>query len=316
MTRMPSERQADVAELFERERKRLFSIAYRMLGSVSEAEDVVQETFTRYAREDRSDVSTPQAYLTTAATRIAIDQIRESSSARESYIGPWLPEPLVDEKSASPADEAELTESVSIAFLVLLETLNPVERAIFLLREAFDYDYREIAAIVDRSPQNCRQIAHRARKYVEARRPRFEPSRARRDELARRFFAACDEGDLESLLELLSEDVVMVGDGGGRAPAIRKPIVGAERVARTLLAFASLAERVQAHYEPVLVNGQPGVRYLTADGRLANVVALDIGTDGIRAIHGVTNPAKLEHLGDVADAAALLRDSRPPRSSR
>jgi RNA polymerase sigma-70 factor (ECF subfamily) len=309
---MPGDRRIEVGKLFERERERLFAIAYRMLGSVTEAEDVVQEAFARYTRADRSNIVTPQAFLTTMTTRLAIDRFRLARSRREAYIGPWLPEPLLEE-TTSVAEQAELSETVSMAFLVLLEALNPVERAIFLLHEAFNYDYREIAAMVDRSPDNCRQIAHRARKHVEARRPRFEPSRAKRDELARRFFAACDEGDVEGLLELLTEDVVMYADGGGKAPAIRKPLDGAERVARALIAFAGLAKRLDTRMEPAIVNGQPGARYLAEDGLLLNVVALDITDDGIRAVRSVVNPDKLGHLGAVADAAALLKQSRPKR---
>ena len=309
---MPTDRRSDVAELFDAERGRLFAIAYRMLGSVAEAEDVVQEAFARYARVDRSAVEVPQAFLTTTVTRLAIDHLRSARSTRETYVGTWLPEPLV-ETGASPAEQAELSESVSMAFLVLLESLNPVERAVFLLREAFDYGYAEIGAIVDRSPDACRQIALRARKQIEARRPRFEPSRAKRDELARRFFAACHDGDADELLELLTEDVVMYGDGGGKAPAMRTPLAGADRVSRTLVAFARVAGRLGARMEPATVNGQPGARYLTPDGLLINVVALDIGPDGIRSVRSVVNPDKLGHLGDVADAAAVLRASRADR---
>ncbi len=306
---MPAQWRSDVAELFEAERERLFAISYRMLGSVAEAEDVVQETFTRYAREDRSDVEVPQAFLTTIATRLSIDHLRAARSQRESYIGPWLPEPLVDE-SRSVTEQVELSDSVSMAFLVLLESLNPVERAVFLLHEAFDYDYREIAGMVDRTPDNCRQIALRARKQIEARRPRFEPSRAKREELARRFFTACHEGDTAELLEMLTEDVVMYGDGGGKAPAIRRPLTGADRIARTLITFAGVAARMGVHLEPAVVNGQPGARYMTPDGLLLNVVALDITSHGIRSIRSIVNPDKLGHLGPVADAARIIRESR------
>lgn len=306
---MPADRRSNIAELFDEERERLFAVAYRMLGSVVEAEDIVQETFTRYAREDRSDVETPQAFLTTTLTRLAIDRLRAASTSRETYIGPWLPEPLLAEDASIP-EAAELAESVSMAVLVLLESLNPVERAIFVLREAFEYEYREIAEIVDRSPDNCRQIALRARRQIAARRPRFEPSRQKRDELARRFFSACRDGDAEELLELLADDVVMYGDGGGKAPAMRKPLQGADRVAHTLLAFARIADRLGATDVPATVNGQPGARYLTADGLLLNVVELDVDPHGIRAIRSVVNPDKLSHLGEVADAAALLKQSR------
>lgn len=310
---MPADKRKDVAELFDAERERLFAIAYRMLGSVVEAEDVVQEAFARYAREDRTDVETPQAFLTTMTTRLAIDRLRAASKSRETYIGPWLPEPLLAEDT-SVVEELELAESVSMAILVLLESLNPVERAVFVLHEAFDYEYGEIGEIVGRSADNCRQIALRARKQIAARRPRFEPSRRKRDELARRFFAACRDGDQKGLLELLTEDVVMYGDGGGKAPASRKPLTGPDRVASTLLTFARLANQLGATAEPALVNGQPGARYLTPDGLLVNVVELDIDPDGIRAIRSIVNPDKLRHLGEVADATALLRESKARRA--
>jgi RNA polymerase sigma-70 factor (ECF subfamily) len=203
-----------------------------------------------------------------------------------------------------------------MAFLVLLETLNPVERAVFILHEAFDYEYGEIGEIVDRSAENCRQIGLRARRQIAAGRPRSEVSRTKRDELARRFFAACRDGDAEALLALLSEDVVMYGDGGGKAPAMRKPLRGPDRVARTLLAFARLASQLGAREEPALVNGQPGARYLTPDGLLVNVVALDVDPHGIRAIRSVVNPDKLGHLGEVADAAAMLRNAHRAHHER
>lgn len=314
---MSDDGRSEIAELFSDERARLFAIAYRMLGSVVEAEDVVQETFSRYLSADRSDVEVPQAFLTTAATRLAIDRLRAAGRSREAYVGPWLPEPLLSPDTPI-AEEVELAESVSMAFLVLLESLNPVERAIFILHEAFDYEYREIASIVDRKPDNCRQIAVRARKQIESRRPRFEPSREKRDELARRFFTACRDGDSEELMALLAEDVVMYGDGGGKAPAMRKPLEGAQRVSSTLLAFARLAAQLGAVDVPAVVNGQPGARYLTSDGLLINVVELDIDPGGIRAVRSIVNPDKLGHLGEVADATALLRASKaagkPPGS--
>lgn len=312
---MSEDARPEIAELFSAERARLSAIAYRMLGSVVEAEDVVQETFSRYLATDRSDIEVPQAFLTTVATRVAIDRLRAAGRSREAYVGPWLPEPLLSQNTPV-AEEAELAESVSMAFLVLLESLNPVERAIFILHEAFDYEYREIASIVDRTPDNCRQIAVRARKQIEARRPRFEPSREKRDEIARRFFAACRDGDSEGLMQLLAEDVVMYGDGGGKAPAMRKPLAGAERVASTLVAFARLAAQLGAVDEPAVVNGQPGARFVTEDGLLINVVELDIAPRGIRAVHSIVNPDKLGHLGEVADVFALLKASKPERPSR
>jgi RNA polymerase sigma-70 factor (ECF subfamily) len=299
---------AALTELFDRERRRLFGIAYRMLGSVGDAEDVVQETFLRYQRSARAEaVREPRALLTTIATRLAIDHLRSSRHEREAYVGPWLPEPLVSDEP-SVAEQAETADSLSMAFLVVLESLSPVERAVFLLREAFDVDYDTIASVVERKPEHCRQIALRARRHVDARRPRFEASRRARDELAGRFFAACQDGDLEALLELLAADCVLYGDGGGRAPATRAPLHGRERAAKALIGLAGMAGRIGARPEPAVVNGQPGARYLARDGRLINVVALDIADGQVQAVRSIVNPAKLDHLGPLADVRALLAE--------
>jgi RNA polymerase sigma-70 factor (ECF subfamily) len=295
-----------LSELFDSERERLFALAYRMLGSVGDAEDVVQDAFLRYqARAGGEAVREPRALLTTIATRLAIDQLRSSRHRREAYVGEWLPEPLVGAAPAA-AERAELAESLSMAFLVVLETLSPVERAVFLLREAFDYDYETIAAIVERRPEHCRQIALRARRHVDARRPRFDPSPGERDRLARRFFAACQDGDLGALVELLAADCVLHGDGGGRAPAVRAPLHGRERVARAVAGFARAGSRIGARSEPVVVNGQPGARFLDRNGRLINVVALDIADGRVQAVRSIVNPDKLDHLGPLADVHALL----------
>lgn len=299
----------DLTDLFHAQRGRLFAIAYRMLGTVSEAEDVVQEAFLRYGRVDPATVEAPAAFLTTMVTRLAIDHLRSARVRRESYVGSWLPEPLV---STEPGvdEQAETADSISMAFLVLLETLSPVERAVFLLREAFDYDYEAIGGIVGRSAENCRQIALRARRHVDAGRPRFEVSRAERDRVAQRFFAACEDGDTGALLELLSADTVLHGDGGGQVPAARKPIHGRERVARTLIGLVRSVGRVGASVEPVVVNGQPGARYLDPDGRLITIVALDIADGQVQAVRSVANPDKLRHLGPTADVRALLAQLR------
>ena len=294
-----------LSDLFRAERGRLFAIAYRMSGSVTEAEDLVQEAFVRYGRLDRSTVREPGALLTTMVTRLAIDLLRSAKTKREHYTGSWLPEPLVSE-GPGVAEQAETADSISMAFLVLLESLSPVERAVFLLREAFEYDYDAIAPIVGRTPEHCRQIALRARRQVDARRPRFEASEADRDDLARRFFVACHEGDTGALLELLSADSVLYGDGGGRAPAAREPVHGRERVMRIVVSLAQTAGRVGARYELVAVNGQPGARYVAPDGKLINVVALDIVDAQVQAVRSVVNPDKLRHLGPTADIAALI----------
>jgi RNA polymerase sigma-70 factor (ECF subfamily) len=295
----------DLSELYRAERGRLFGIAYRMLGSVTEAEDLVQEAFARYGKLDPAAVREPQAFLTTVVTRLAIDHLKSARTQREHYTGSWLPEPLVADEPGV-AEQVEIADSISMAFLVLLESLSPVERAVFLLREAFEYDYDAIAPIVDRTPEHCRQIALRARRQVDARRPRFEASRSERDDLARRFFAACHDGDAESLLELLSADSVLYGDGGGRAPAAREPVHGRDRVMRVVVALAQTAGRVGARYELVTVNGQPGARYLAPDGKLINVVALDIADGEVQAVRSVVNPDKLQHLGPTADIPELI----------
>src|SRR6266540_2198000 len=282
----------DAGEIHAELRPLLFSIAYRMLGSVAEAEDVVQEAYLRWHRAltAGAEVESPKAYLAAVTTRLAIDQLRARKSRREAYVGPWLPEPLVAETEADVAQHAEMAESLSMAFLVLLESLSPVERAVFLLREVFEYGYDEIAQIVDKSEANCRQIFARARRHIEASRPRFEPSSGERDELARRFFAACEQGDMDGLLKLLTADVSFVGDGGGKAQAFPEPLGGRVR--------------------PIQVNGQPGGIGLDAKGQVINVIALDIAEGRVRGIRSVVNPDKLGHLGPVSDVARLTRPKR------
>ena len=289
-----------------------FAIAYRMLGSVSEAEDVVQEAFLRLhrAQDEGQRIESPRAYLSTVVTRLAIDQLRSARARRETYVGEWLPEPLVTSPDEDPARHAEMADSLSLAFLVLLETLSPEQRAVFLLREVFDYPYDRIAEIVEKSEANVRQLAVRARRHVEEGRSRFEASREERDELARRFFAATQEGDLEGLEALLAQDVVLHGDGGGKAPALARPLHGRARVSHTLLAWArSTARFGGVSMRPVDVNGQPGAMILDPDGRLINVLALDIAAGQIQAVRSVVNPDKLQHLGPVADLGSLLQGS-------
>jgi len=293
-------------QLLEELRPRAFAIAYRMLGSVSEAEDVVQEALLRLHRALQEDerIESPGAYVATVVTRLCIDQLRSARARRESYVGEWLPEPLVDD---DPARHAEMADSLSLAFLVLLESLSPEQRAVFLLREVFDYPYDEIAGIVGKSEDNARQLAVRARRHVEERRPRFEASHARRDELARSFFAAVQEGDLGALEKLLAEDVVLHGDGGGKAPALARALHGRSRVARTLLAWGKAAARFGGvQMGLVEVNGQPGAVVRDPDGLLLNVMALEIAEGRIQAVSSVVNPDKLRHLGPLADIQALL----------
>src|SRR5215208_6113341 len=252
-------------ETYESLRPLAFSIAYRMLGSVTEAEDVVQEGLLRLHRAE--GVEHPRAFVATVVTRLSIDELRSARARRETYPGSWLPEPIVTD--SRPDDE-----SVSMALLITLESLTPVERAVFLLHDVFDYGYDEIAEIVGKTPPNCRQLAVRARRHVEARRPRFDAPAAQREELARRFLAACTDGDLDALIELLAEDAVLYGDGGGRAPAAARPIEGGERVARFLVRLGQLGRRIGAQLRPTEVNGQPAALVLDAEGRVLSVLAL------------------------------------------
>jgi RNA polymerase sigma-70 factor (TIGR02957 family) len=296
--------------LLEQLRPAAFAIAYRMLGSVSEAEDVVQEGLLRLHRalEEGQPIESPRAYLATVVTRLGIDQLRSARRRRETYVGEWLPEPLVASADEDPARKAEMADSLSLAFLVLLETLSPEQRAVFLLREVFDEPYERIAEIVDTSEQNARQLAVRARRHVEERRPRFEASREQRELLASRFFAAAGQGDLEALEQLLARDVVLHGDGGGNVPAIARPLHGRSRVARTLLAWARASARFGGvTVRRVDVNGQPGAMVLDPEDRLINVMALDIADGQIQAVNSLVNPDKLGHLGPLADMRELLR---------
>lgn len=279
---------------FEDLRPLLFSVAYRMLGSVADAEDVLQDAYLRWQRVPEGEADSPRAYLTSIVTRLSIDALRSARVRRETYVGPWLPEPIVTDPSAGPEDQVELSDSLSSAFLVLLETLSPVERAVFLLREAFGYDYDEIARTVGKSEQNCRQLLVRAKKHIEARRPRFRPDEKRRDELLTGFMAACMAGDFDALMSVLSEDVVEYGDGGGVVSAGRRSVVGREKVARFLI---GLAGKIAGHVEPrrVLINGQPGILFVR-DGTPFATMAFDFGPDGIREIDTVVNPEKLANV--------------------
>jgi RNA polymerase sigma-70 factor (ECF subfamily) len=285
----------------------LFSIAYRMLGSVAEAEDVVQEAYLRRASVVE-DVASERAYMTTVTSRLAIDVLRSARVRRETYVGDWLPEPLV-EPEAPAVVESE--ESVSLAMLVLLERLNPVERAVFVLRESFDVPFEEIAAIVDRSEDNCRQILSRARKRVADDRPRFDADPAERRTLAARFLAAAREGDLQGLVAVLAPDAVLIGDGGGVARSIPHAMRGADAIARALLAFYGQVDALGVTLEPVWVNGHPGFRSLDRDGRLVNVVGLDVVDGRVASIYSMLNPEKLGHLGQTSTLG--LRPSQTAR---
>jgi RNA polymerase sigma-70 factor (ECF subfamily) len=287
----------------------LFSIAYRMLGSVAEAEDVVQEAYLRRASASDEVVVSERAFMTTITTRLAIDVLRSARVRREAYVGEWLPEPLVEPEAPAAVEDEE---SVSLAMLVLLERLNPVERAVFVLRESFDLGFDEIATIVDRSEDNCRQILTRARRRLADERPRFDADPVERRALASRFLAAARDGDLEGLVAVLAPQTVLVGDGGGIARSLSRPMRGAAAVARALVAFYGQIDALGVTLEPVWVNGQPGFRTLDPEGRIVNVAGLDISGGRITAIRTILNPEKLAHLGETSELG-LRPSSRSAR---
>ena len=298
-------------EQYDELRPAAFAIAYRMLGSVTEAEDMVQEGFLRLhrARAGGERIESPRAYLSTVVSRLSLDHLRSAGVRRETYVGEWLPEPLLAGTDDDPARRAETADSLSHAFLVLLESLSPEQRAAFLLRDVFDEPYDRIAEIIGTSEQNARQLATRARRHVAERRPRFEASRAQREELATRFFAAAEEGDLDGLEELLAHDVVFRGDGGGKAPAAARAVHGRARVARLFVAgMRNLARLDGVTVRRREVNGQPGALFLDRDDRLIGVTILDIAEGQIQGVSAIVNPDKLRHLGPVGDVRALLRE--------
>jgi RNA polymerase sigma-70 factor (TIGR02957 family) len=288
-----------MANMSEELRPLLFSIAYRMLGSVSDAEDVVQEAFLRAERTEAegAEIASRKAFLTTVATRLAIDQLRSARARRETYVGPWLPEPLLTSTEPDAAEHAEMADSLSMSFLVLLETLSPVERAVFLLREVFEYGYDEIAEIVGKSEANCRQILARARKRIDEGKPRFEADRRQQQELATRFLDAFEKGEVDALVDLLAADVVFFGDGGGKGRGISRPVYGQQRVTRLLASFAPRYRSARARVELAEVNGRPGALFFDADERLINVFAFEMAGGAIQTVRSIINPDKLAHLG-------------------
>jgi RNA polymerase sigma-70 factor (ECF subfamily) len=302
------------AEEFEQLRPLLFSIAYRILGSVSEAEDVVQETWLRWDASATTPDST-KAFLSAAVTRISINVLKSARVRREAYVGPWFPEPLLDDPYEDPARSAELADSVSMAALVLLERLSPLERAVFVLREVFGFGFDEVASAVGRSEAACRQVAVRARRHMDSGGPRFAANLKEREELAERFFGAFREGNVDSLRELLAADVQMIGDGGGKAPQWAWNFIGAEKVARLLGTLAPPFVRIGGVVERHRVNGQPGAILRDRDGKVTNILALDILDGEIQTIRSIINPDKLEHVGPVADAWAVLRATQQAAST-
>jgi RNA polymerase sigma-70 factor (ECF subfamily) len=299
-----------MADEFTELRPLLFSIAYRMLGSVGDAEDVVQDTWLRYhrARTEGTEIESPKAFLSAVTTRLSIDLLRSARVRREKYVGQWLPEPLLtDAGAADPAAQTAESDSLSMAFLLVLERLGPVERAVFLLHDVFGYEFTEVAPIVSRSADNCRQVAVRARRHVNEARPRFEASRAQREQLADRFVAALSDGDIDGLVRLLSDDVVVTGDSGGVPPNWARPIAGRDKVARLLIGLAAQIRQVPGiSLSRAEVNGQPGAVVRDADGALVNVFSFDIVDGVVQAVRSVISREKLRHLGPLADVQALL----------
>jgi RNA polymerase sigma-70 factor (TIGR02957 family) len=306
----------DREQLLDELRPVSFAIAYRMLGSVSEAEDVVQEALLRVHRalEDGHQIESPRAFVATITTRLAINELRSARARREAYVGEWLPEPIITDGDDDPAQHAEMADSLSLALLVLLESLSPEQRAALLLHDVFDYDYAQIAQIIGKSQDNVRQLATRARRRVEQGRPRFETTREQRDELAERFFAAAEQGDLAGLEALLAHDVELTGDGGGKAPALAHTLRGRSRVAHALIERLRVRGRLPGvSLRRVEVNGGPGAMYLDGQQRLVAVVALEIAGGQIRSINSIVNPDKLAHLGPTTNLGSLL--PTPPSSN-
>ncbi|GAA5129716.1 RNA polymerase sigma-70 factor [Pseudonocardia adelaidensis] len=290
----------------------LFSIAYRMLGTVSDAEDIVQETYLRHQRAlaEGTRIESTRAYLSAVTTRLAIDHLRSARVRRESYVGQWLPEPLLTDDTEDPAGHAEQADSLSMAFLLVLERLNPVERAVFLLHDVFGYGYDEVARIVGKSEANSRQLATRARRHLEESRRRFDASRQEQQELAQRFFAAVTDGDVDQLVGMLAADVVVHGDGGGKAPQWMEPIVGVDKVSRLFANVGRQMREMGITMRLREINGRPGALVLDPDGKITNVFVLDVADGAVQTIRSVINPDKLRHLGPVADVRELMRRHR------
>ncbi|MDF2706626.1 MAG: polymerase sigma24 factor [Nonomuraea muscovyensis] len=297
---------------FERLRPLLFSIAYRILGSVDDAEDAVQETWLRYVISE-TEPDSAQAYLSTVVTRVAIDVLRSARVKRETYIGEWFPEPLLEDPYDDPERSAELADSVSMTALLMLERLSPLERAVFVLRDVFAFEFAEVAAAVGRSEAACRQLAVRARRHMNEGRPRFEADRRERAELAERFFGAIREGDVAALRNVLAADVQAVGDGGGKAPVFARVIAGAGNVARLFSSLVPALIGIGGTIEAREVNGQPGAIFRDRDGKVINTLSLDIYDGRIQTIRSVVNPDKLRHVGPVADVWRVDKDIRRAR---
>ncbi|MEU5579311.1 RNA polymerase sigma-70 factor [Streptomyces huasconensis] len=302
----------DKAEEFEELRPLLFSLAYRILGSVGDAEDAVQETWLRFDGSTTLPRST-KAFLSTTVTRIAIDVLRSARVRREEYVGPWFPEPLLNDPYDDPARAVELADSLSMAALLLLERLSPLERAVFVLRDVFGFGFDEVAPAVGRSEAACRQLLVRARRHMAEGRPRFAADRQERQELAARFFGALKDGDVHGLQDLLAADVRLVGDSGGKTPQLARTVTGAEKVARLLGSAFPRLFRIDVSCEPRDVNGQPGAVFRDRDGKVLHIMVLDVLDGRVQAVRAVTNPDKIDHIGPVADAWAIDREMKRAR---
>jgi RNA polymerase sigma-70 factor (ECF subfamily) len=303
----------DRETLLDELRPTSFGIAYRMLGSVTEAEDVVQEALLRVHQslDAGEEIASPRAFVATITTRLAINELRSARARREHYVGEWLPEPIVTDARDDPARHAETADSLSLAMLVLMESLSPEQRAVLLLHDVFGYGYPEITDIVGKSEDNVRQLASRARRHVKERRPRFETTREQQRELAARFFAAAEQGDLAGLEVLLAHDVELTGDGGGKVPALARSLRGRSRVAHTLTNWLrALARFPQVSMRPAEINGDPGAIYVDDEERILGVWALDFSDGEVVGVRSIVNPDKLAHLGPVGDALAILRSAR------
>lgn len=283
-------------KLFDHYKPLLFSIAYRMLGSVADAEDKLQETFIRWQQTSLAEIQSYKAFLVTILSRLCIQHLQSARVTREEYVGPWLPEPICTDETVDPAEAFRMQESLSMAFLLLLEKLTPNERAAFLFHEVFEYDYGEVAEILGKSEANCRQIVLRARQHVSKNRPRFSPSPEEHKKLLEAFLAACSQGDMQGLVTLLSNDVVLYSDGGGKATAAINPIFGSDRVARFLIGAVKKLAPEGVSTRVAQVNGQPSIIYFSPAGKVGCVVSLDVVNGKLRNIYVVTNPNKLVNI--------------------
>lgn len=299
---------------FEELRPLLFSIAYRILSSVSDAEDVVQDAWLTFEQEPQ--VRSAKAFLSTVVTRTAINTLKSARVRREAYVGDWMPEPLLEDPYQDPQRSAELADSLSMAALLLLERLSPLERAAYVLREVFAYDYAEIATLLEREDAACRQLVARARRHMQTARTRFTADRSQREELAEHFFDALRAGDVDGLRRLLTDDAQLTGDSGGRAPNLPHVVAGADNVSRVAATALTDVAEAGGTLDVVTINGQPGGLLRDRDGRIVTVIALDIIGGGVQTVRAITNPEKLAHLGEVTPTQSFAHELKSARRRR